>query len=75
MSNSRSNSNLSDKKDRMYRCIQKTHINHCVVMCIAGGVQVIIGGYSEDFRFFGGCAIKAERLNAVIFHSEKEDNL
>lgn len=75
MSNYRSNSNLSDKKDRMYRRIQKTHINHCVVMCVAGGLQVIIGGYPEDFRFFGGCAIKAEGLNAVIFHSEKGSNL
>lgn len=75
MSNYRLNINLSDKKDRMYRRMQKTHINHCVVMCIAGGLQVIIGGYPEDFRFFGGCAIKAEGLSAIIFHSEKGENL
>lgn len=75
MSNYRSNINLSDKKDRMYRCIQKMHINHCVVVCITGGLQVIIGSYPEDFRFFGGCAIKAEGLNAVIFHSEKGGKL
>lgn len=75
MSNYRPNSNLSDKKDRMYRSMKKTHINHYVVMCIAGGLQVIIGGYPEDFRFFGGYAIKAEGRNAVIFHSEKGENL
>ncbi|EMD6372383.1 TPA: hypothetical protein ACYSAQ_003911 [Morganella morganii] len=55
--------------------MQKTHINHYVVMCIAGGLQIIIGGYPEDFRFSGGYAIKAEELNAGIFHSEKGDNL
>lgn len=59
MSNYRPNINLSYKKDRMYRSMQKTYINHCVVMCIDGGLQVIIGGYPEDFRFFGGYAIKA----------------
>lgn len=75
MSNYRPNINLSDKKDRMYRSMQKTHTNHYVVICIIGGLQIIIGDYPEDFRFFGGCAIKAEGLNNSIFHSEKGDNL
>lgn len=75
MSNYRPNGNLSDKKDRIYCCMQKYYINHDIAEWFTASLKVIIGCYPGDFRFFGGCVIKAERLNAVIFHSEKGENL
>ncbi len=75
MSNYRPNSNLSDKKDRICCRMQKYHINHDIAEWFTVSPKVIIGGYPEDFRFFGGYAIKAEGLNTRIFHSEKGENL